>query len=160
MKKIAILSFILACSFALDVRETAAQVRLGANVGYNLDAERWFVGGQLRYGTPSLPITFNPSLEVQLDVPGASIWELDVNGIYHIGRNYTTTFTPYFGAGLGVLYVNPESDLVDSNTELGLNLVAGADFGSGSLQPFVEARIQVMDGATPVSVRGGLLFGL
>ena len=130
MKKTAILSFILGIFLLSDVPEANAQARLGANVGYNLDNEHWFVGGQLRYGMPTFPLTFNPSLEYYLDVPGGSIWELDINGIYHIGREYTTTFTPYFGAGLGVLYFNPENDAFDSNTDLGLNLVAGADFGS------------------------------
>jgi len=158
MKKTAILALILGAFLAAPTPDAAAQVRLGANVGYNLDNEHWFVGGQLRYGMPTFPITLNPSVEFYLDTPGFSLWELDVNGLYHIGRGYTTTFTPYFGAGLGVLYANPEAG--DSNTDLGLNLVAGADFGMGSLQPFVEARIQVMDGATPVSVRGGILFGL
>ncbi len=160
MKKTAILTLILGSFLLLDARDASAQARLGANVGYNLDAERWFVGGQLRYGMPTFPITFNPSVEYYLDVPGASQWELDLNGLYHIGRQYTTTFTPYFGAGLGIVYTNYELDALDNDTNLGLNLVAGADFGSGSLQPFVEARIQVMDGATPVSVRGGVTFGL
>lgn len=158
MKKIVILSFILAAFLAVDMRDAAAQNRIGVNAGYHLDAERWFVGGQFRFTPATLPVTINPSVEYFLDVPGGSMWELDVNALYHIGRAYTTTFTPYFGGGLGVLFASPERG--DSETDFGLNLVAGADFGSSRIQPFVEARIQVMNGEVPVSVRGGVLFGL
>ena len=159
MKKIVILSFILAAFSLSNAPEAAAQNRIGVNGGYNIDNESWFVGGQARLGTAALPVVINPSVETYLDVEGGSIWELDINGLYHIGRDYTTTFTPYVGAGIGVLYFNPEFDEIDSQTDVGLNLVAGADFGNSRLQPFVEARIQFIDGEMPVSVRGGVLFG-
>lgn len=149
MKKLAILAFLFAGFIGLGGKEAAAQNSFGVNVGYNLDAEEFFAGAQARFGTPSIPIVINPSIETYF-IDNVTWLQIDVNALYHIGRDYTTTFTPYFGAGLGI-------DAIEGNTDAGLNLIAGADFGKGRMRPFTEARININDG-TNVGVRGGLLF--
>lgn len=139
----------------LGSHETFAQNRVGINVGYNLEAEEIFAGGQLRFGLPGFPVTVNPSLETYF-IEDVTWLQIDVNALYLFGVN-NVAFTPYAGAGLGVNYVKPEN--LDSRTDAGLNLIAGANFGFGRLSPFAEARINIDDG-TNVGLRGGLLIGL
>lgn len=135
--------------------EAFAQHRVGINVGYNLESEEVFAGGQLRFAVPRLPVTVNPSLETYF-IEDVTWLQIDVNALYLFGVN-NVAFTPYAGAGLGVNYVKPENS--DSRTDAGLNLIAGANFGFGRLSPFAEARINLDDG-TNVGLRGGLLIGL
>lgn len=151
MKKLAILSVVFAAFFTINANDAAAQNSLGVNVGYNLENEEFFAGGQFRFTTPALPVTINPSIETYF-IDNVTWLQIDVNALYHIGREYTTAFTPYVGAGLGI-------DAVEGNTDAGLNLVAGADLGMSRIRPFAEARININDG-TNVGVRGGVLFSL
>lgn len=135
--------------------EISAQNSIGANVGYNFDAEELFLGGQFRFAPAALPVMINPSLETYF-IDGATWLRFDINALYPFGvRN--TTFTPYAGAGLGLNFINP--DIGDSETDAMLNLVFGAEFGMARIRPFGEARIDVGDG-TGASLRGGVLVGL
>lgn len=154
MTRITLLALFFAASLC-GIQEADAQSSLGVNAGYNLDEQEFFIGGQFRYAPASLPIIFNPSLETYL-IDDQTWLRIDVNALYPFGvRN--TTFTPYAGAGLGIDYRN--FDVGDSQTDAGLNLIFGAEFGMARLRPFAEARIEVGDG-TPISLRGGLLLGL
>ncbi len=154
MKRIVLISLFLAViSFA--AHDASAQNSVGVNVGYNLDVEEFFAGGQLRFGLGGLPVIINPSLETYF-IDNFTWLQIDVNALYPFGVD-NTTFTPYAGAGIGIDFLKPENG--DSNTEVGPNLLAGATFGFGRLRPFVEARININDGAN-VGVRGGLLIGI
>ncbi len=154
MKKIIFITAILALT-AFGTREASAQNSVGINVGYNLDAEEIFAGGQGRIGLPGFPVILNPSLETYF-IDDFTWLQIDVNALYPFGVS-NVAFTPYAGAGLGVNYIKPENR--DSRTDAGLNLIAGANFGFGRLRPFAEARINIDDG-TNVGLRGGLLIGL
>jgi opacity protein-like surface antigen len=144
-------------TIAIGGREASAQNAnsIGVNVGYNLEAEELFAGGQARFALPAFPVMINPSLETYF-IEDVTWLQIDLNVLYPFGTN-NTTFTPYAGAGLGVNYVKPEN--LDSRTDAGLNFIAGANFGFGRLQPFAEARINLDDG-TNVGLRGGLLIGI
>lgn len=158
MNKIKCITAVLAVALIganIGTNEALAQNRLGINVGYNVDAEEIFAGGQFRVGLPGFPITVNPSLETYF-IEDVTRLQIDVNALYLFGVN-NVAFTPYAGAGLGVNYIKPEN--LDSETDAGLNLIAGANFGFGRLSPFAEARINVA-GSTNVGLRGGLLIGL
>lgn len=153
MKRLTRITFILVMLGGLSARDASAQHSVGINVGYNLDAEEFFLGGQLRFAPAGLPVILNPSVETYFV---DNTWlQIDVNALYPFGvRN--TTFTPYAGAGLGLDYVN--FDAGGSNTDAGLNLLFGAEWGMGRMRPFTEARIHV-DGEVGVGLRGGLLIG-
>lgn len=140
---------------SLAARDASAQTSIGANVGYNLDAEEFFAGGQARLGLGGLPVIINPSIETYF-VENLTWLQIDLNALYPFGVN-NTTFTPYAGAGIGINYFKPEN--LDGSTDAGLNLIAGATFGFSRLRPFAEARINFDDG-TNVGIRGGVLFGL
>lgn len=156
MNRYMLIAAILA-TFSFGARETLAQNTnsVGVNVGYNLEAEELFAGGQARFALPTFPVIINPSLETYF-IEDVTWLQIDLNVLYPFGTN-NTTFTPYAGAGLGVNYLKAED--LDSRTEAGLNLIAGANFGFGRLRPFAEARINLDDG-TNVGIRGGLLIGI
>jgi hypothetical protein len=69
-------------------------------------------------------------------------WELNENLVYTFP---TAVVKPYFGAGLGwarrsfdnVLDTNPFND---TRNKLGFNVLGGAKFGNGLIQPFTEVR--------------------
>lgn len=153
-KKITCITALLAITI-VGIQEAKAQNSLGINVGYNIEAEEIFAGGQARFGIPGFPVIVNPSLETYF-IDDFTWLQIDVNALYPFGVD-NVAFTPYAGAGLGVNYVKPEN--LDSRTDAGLNLIAGANFGFGRMRPFAEARINLDDG-TNVGVRGGLLIGL
>lgn len=154
MKHLAIL-LLLAGALIFGARVSSAQHQIGLNVGYNLDAEEWFAGGQFRFMPAGLPIRINPSVETYF-ISNLTMLQFDVNAIYPFGAD-NVVFTPYAGGGLGLSYAKVSN--FPANTDAALNLVAGANFGMGRMQPFTEARIAIGDGTT-VSVRGGLLIGL
>ena len=154
MKRLLLFSMFLAV-ISLTARDASAQTSVGVNVGYNLDVEEFFAGGQARFGLGGFPVIINPSLETYF-VENLTWLQIDVNALYPFGVN-NTTFTPYAGAGIGINYAKAEN--VDGNTSAGLNLIAGAVFGFSRLRPFAEARINLDDG-TNVGLRGGLLIGL
>ena len=150
-----ILVFMFLAVISLTARDAAAQASIGANVGYNLDAEEFFAGGQARFGLGAFPVIINPSIETYF-IDNLTWLQIDLNALYPFGVN-NTAFTPYAGAGIGINYFKPEN--LDSSTDAGLNLIAGAVFGFNRLRPFAEARIN-FDGDTNVGIRGGVLFGL
>lgn len=160
MKKLALLAALGLTSFGL-APTASAQSQLGVGGGYDVDREAPFIGAHARVGTPSLPIRFAPGVDFYFvdDIGGQSVtsMQFNVNALYDIGRQYTTTFTPYVGAGLGIAYSKVED--LDSDTNTGLNLVFGAEFGQNSrLRPYVQSQLTFADG-TAVNLGGGVLFG-
>lgn len=154
MKRL-LLTGLFSTALLLSAQTASAQNSIGANVGYNFDAEEVFIGGQLRFAPATLPVVINPSLETYF-VEDATWLRFDLNALYMFGVD-NTTFTPYAGGGLGVDYVNPEN--FDSETDAKLNLVFGANFGMGQIRPFAEARVDIGDG-TGAALRGGILIGI
>ena len=165
MKKIALLAALALALFG-TAQTASAQFDIGAHVGYNLDAVgtdgdegQAFVGASARFYPGVLPVAISPAVDVYF-VEDVTFLQFDLNGLYEIGRGTTTAFTPYVGAGLGLIYTNVDiGDESESNTETGLNLLAGATFELPRLRPFAQARMTIADG-TAVSVTGGVLFRL
>lgn len=183
--KYGIALFALALCLALGTQQAHAQFSLGAHAGYNLDvisedgAEEGaaFVGGEARFGLGQYPVVINPSASYFLTgLENTSTLEFDLNALYEFGYN-NTSFTPYAGVGLGVTRVAFDSDIPlvgnnfeDSETDYGLNLIGGARFGFGQIQPFVQARITFGEhlsfvnddgqGGSGYALMGGVLFRL
>lgn len=146
--------------FALAAAPANAQtlIEVGPRVGYEIDdLEEVYVGADVRVGLPTLPVKINPVFDYYFS-DGASVWQIDVNALYEFGID-NQAFTPYAGAGVALVGVNPDSDFVDSSTEPGFNIVGGAVFGFGQLRPFVNARITLGDFDT-TTLGGGVLFTL
>lgn len=154
MKRNILIAGFFALAFAVS-QDAHAQNQVGVNLGYNLEAERVFAGAQFRAQPASLPVIINPSIETYF-IENLTWLQIDLNALYPFGID-NQSFTPYAGGGLGINYFKPENG--DSNTEAGLNLIAGATFGFSRIQPFAEARINI-DNGTNVGIRGGVLFTL
>lgn len=141
--------------------------RIGIPVGDVSD-----IGGSLFFGadgrvqTEGLPdeVVISPSADFYLtdDFGGSSltILAVDLNGLYEF-QVETPTLVPYLGGGLAItrISVDASGSLVDpSSTEVGLNLVGGARFPVGPVEPF--AQVNFTAGADRIGIGGGLLFGL
>ena len=135
--------------------EARAQVAVGPHVGFNVDAEDAFVGATAHVSVPALPVIINPAFDFYLG--DGTFVQLDANALLPFGVA-NVLFSPYAGGGLALGYSSVEVAGEDiSDTDLGLNLLAGVFFNLPALRPFAEARATVGDG-TVVSVKGGVLF--
>ncbi|NIR51357.1 hypothetical protein GWO43_22480 [candidate division KSB1 bacterium] len=109
---------------------------LGVRGGYYTDAEEVFLGGE--FLTQLAPrIYLNPNVEY-IFVDNATF--LTFNGDLHFdfptaGRNYF-----WVGGGFALAFFDPEGNR-DSETDAGLNLLFGAGFPTGSVIPYVQAKI-------------------
>lgn len=156
MKKTVLLAALGLASFGVS-QTASAQSQFGIGGGYDLDREAAFAGAQARVSTASLPVRINPGVDYYF-VDNATLFQFNLNALYDIGAGNTTTFTPYVGAGLGLAYGKVEG-FDEGETDAGLNLIFGAEFGQNSrLRPYAQAQLTVGDG-TAVSVGGGVLFG-
>jgi hypothetical protein len=138
--------------------ESYAQNQVGVHVGANVDTQEIFRGAQGRLHVGNLPVRINPAFETYL-VQDRTRYQGELNALVPIGMD-TALFRPYAGAGVAVIH-NAQTPAGSTqrvtDTALGLNLLAGASFGSGTLRPFAEGRFTVSD-VSDVSVRGGVMF--
>ncbi len=163
MRKIALLAGMIAV-LGMGAGQAQAQnsIEIGPRIGIDLgDVEELFVGADLRFSTPALPIKINPGFDYYMVDGDVSLWTIDVNALYEFGVN-NQMFTPYVGAGFvySRASVDTGTDLLGdvSDSEVGLGIVGGATFSAGSLKPFVQAKFKLGGDTDLFSVGGGLLF--
>lgn len=175
MKKLSTLSLLLALVLLVTPQQAEAQttVELGPRLGFDLgDLEELFIGADARIASDALPVLINPSFDyyfVSSGVEGVDVsaFTIDVNALYEFGVD-NEAFTPYAGGGLGIVRFSSSVDdspfggggISASTTDVGLNLVGGAKFETGNLQPFAQAKINVGGDFTLFGLMGGLLFSL
>jgi hypothetical protein len=112
---------------------------VGLRVGFYTSVEEPFVGFELL-----LPIGgrvyLNPNVEyVFLEDPTYLTFNADFHYDFPTrGRTYA-----WAGAGLGVLYANPEGP-AGSSSDLGLNLIFGVGF-KGDVVPYFQAKLIFSD---------------
>jgi hypothetical protein len=139
--------------------QAQVDLRLGPRIGLDFgDVEEPFIGADARIDTPALPVTINPTFDLYFVDPG-SFFSISGNALYMFGFN-NQVFDPYAGAGLGI-YRSSVND--NSNTDLGLNFLFGAEFDVGGVSPFAEAQVTpIFNEASPTifSLKGGVLFNL
>lgn len=127
-------------------------------LGYNLETENVVLGVGYRFGVSlDVPVTIaaQPGVEYQFtDADGVTLLQGDFNVVAEFSGS--NAIAPYAGAGLGLLYV--DSDLTDSDTELGLNVLGGVLFNpSGFGQPFAQARYSTA-GLDALTIQGGVIL--
>lgn len=135
-----------------------------SDIGGNL-----YFGAEARVGLGSLPapVTLNPFFDFYLtdDFAGSSlsVFAVDLNGLYEFSIEDAPA-VPYAGGGIAITRISVDVQTqgpiaVDpSSTEVGLNLVGGARFPLGSVEPFAEFNFAA--GAERIGLTGGLLFSL
>lgn len=172
MKRLALLAAALLFAAALplsahaqmDGTESVFKIgpRITLDVGDISDAYdgTFAVGADARYRRSDFPVGGNAALDFYFAADNVTVYTIDLNVTYPIETE--ASFSPYVGAGLGYTNVS-----VDTNTQFGsfsgsdtgLNLVGGAEFEVGQLQPFVQGQVTLGD-LTRVGITGGLLFAL
>ncbi len=188
MKKLTTCSLLALLLLAATVPQSArAQtIDLGVRGSYEVDRlESFAVGAGLRISGLGLPIIINPTFDYYFvgdnvfigdeeafenEFPDVqSFYQFTANALIDFGFE-TKVFTPYAGAGVSVISYSftedenvpfpPDFDV--TVTDIGLDLLAGATFSMGRLEPFVQANFVVADdeGYEPAAVTVGLLFSL
>lgn len=143
----------------------AGQVNLGAQIGWGNDADFAF-GGRLTALGPWVtpPIEFSAAFDYFFPekpplADDVEYWEVNVNAAYIIPVNHPS-LSPYAGAGLNIARGTVEGAGGSvSETDLGLNLLAGVKYVTGAIVPFGEVRLEIGGGEQFV-LTGGLAFNL
>lgn len=161
MKRLAILATALLIAVSLPTEANGQSgIMLGPRIGIDVgDVEEPFIGADVRIGLAGSPISLNPTFDYYLTDDPLTFWSLSANALYRFGVN-NQAFTPYSGAGLGAYRTS--IDGVGGSTDLGVNLLFGAEFFFGSVRPFLEVQYSPIftEGSTTslFNVKGGLLF--
>ena len=123
-------------------------VHVGPRVAYNFDFEEVAIGFHM--GLPiGNRIDFYPSIDIFLPDQGSL---LGLNADIKLRPLPADAAMFYVGTGLNLTRVSVRSE---SNTEAGLNLLAGLEGRTGAIHPFVELRAILAD-RTSVQLVGGL----
>ena len=151
---------LLFLAFGIQTATAQIGIRVGPRVGYEIDdLNDLFVGADVRLDVATLPVIINPAFDYYL-TDGFDLFQLSANALYTFGIN-NAVFTPYAGAGVGITRVSVDSEFGDaSNTDVGLNIIGGAEFGFGGLRPFVQAQLTLDGESDLTTIAGGLLFSL
>lgn len=136
------------------------RISLGGMVGWATDIEEGFIAADGRYlfwATQSWPVSLNAAINYYFTPSGVSLWQLDANGLVHYLIE-DSIFQPYGGAGLAVLHTRVDVNGTFSDTDLGLNVIAGTDFDFGAVvRPFAQVRLTI-EADTFIGVMGGLSY--
>ncbi len=132
----------------------------GPRVGVSIDPDQLVVGGQLSLQEFAPHWSFDPNLELGFG-DDMTVIALNLDAYYHL-RLSGSDWRPYLGGGLGVNFLSWDAPLGlhdRSDTEIGLNLVAGFAIPAGSGDHwFTELRFGVGDVPT-LKIVGGFNFG-
>ena len=177
MKRLFTFAAALLLSFGLLAPGTAeAQTsvkfgpRLGIPVGDVSDiGGNLYLGADARFDTDALPVVLNPSVDFYFvdEVEGTSVdqsvFAIDLNALYEFGVD-NEAFTPYAGGGIAITRFSVDDDGVfpgdPDETDVGLNVVGGARFPLGSVEPFAQLNAVVGGDIDRLGLTGGILFSL
>ena len=166
MKRFAVLtavSLFLAVAFPLTAQaqmESESGFKIGPRATIDVgDIEEFAIGGDVRYDlseSANAPIQLSGAFDFYFPEGNADIFSFDINGHYVFPTE--GTFSPYAGAGIGITSI--DLGALGSTTDTGLNLVGGAEFDTGSFQPFIQGQFTVRGDFDRFAITGGILFAL
>lgn len=137
MRKAGILGCLVASSVIGPVSVSEAQMLFGGRLGAYVDQEDLFVGGEV---LAPLGDSFylNPNVEyVFANRANQATFNFDVH--YDFARRGSLTF--WIGAGLGILYFDPDGS-PGSETNVGANFLFGTAFlRDADVIPYVQAKV-------------------
>ena len=137
--------FALAAAILLAAPAAAqADPRFGVRFGYYTEAEDPFLGAEFLFRIVP-EIYFNPNVEAVFVDDGHYF---TINGDFHYDFFSRRRTFAWLGAGLAVLNTDPGGS-AESNTDVGLNLLAGIGARRGRVIPYAQAK--VIRRATPSS---------
>ena len=116
----------------------AARDMFGVRTGFYTDVDEPFIGIEGLFGLGH-HVYLNPNFEyVFTEDPHYMTFNAD----FHYDFPTRSRAYVWAGAGLGVLYTNPE--VGDSNTDVGLNLLFGVGL-KGHVVPYVQGKVIVSE---------------
>jgi opacity protein-like surface antigen len=152
---------------AFAAPQTSGQVTFGAQLSYGDDIENLGIGVRAYRGldefmegltgVASFVYWFwNPE-----GVDSSTAWELNIDGHYPMAFG---EIDGYVGGGINIAYASFKTDIPiigtveDSDTQVGLNVLAGATFGSSDkMIPFAELKLE-LGGGEQLVIQGGVKF--
>jgi hypothetical protein len=126
----------------LPVSAAAADTKFGVRGGYYTDIGEPFLGAEVLVPV-ARRIYFNPNFEYVF-VEDLNYWTL--NGDFHYDFPTRRPVYVWAGAGAGLLRVDPPGP-DNSDTDVGLNLLAGVGFQAGSAVPYFQAKVILKNGS-------------
>jgi hypothetical protein len=133
----------------------AADVDFGVRAGFYSDADAGFLGFELLTDITRRWF-FNPNLEYVF-VDDGSLWTL--NGDVHYDLQTGSPLAVWVGGGPAIIF--SEVDLPrgrsESETDVGVNLLAGVGAKRGALRPYAQGKVVISDNTEAV-VAVGLRF--
>jgi outer membrane protein X len=138
MKKLGVVLAFMVCMMAAV--DSSAQ-KIGVMLGYGTEVEDLGLGINGEFNINDR-VSISPSF-IYWFVENASVWEFNANVNYYFTKAGTADF--YGLAGINLFGVKVEG-AEDGNSEVGLNLGAGANFDIGkSWEPFTELKFVIGD---------------
>ncbi len=141
--------------FSATVAPAAAQAHrshFGPHIAYNFDIEEVALGAQFSAPISSF-LEFYPSFDLFL-VDAGSLWALNADLKLRVAGQSLEWL--YLGGGLNITRFSSGGF---SNTDTGLNLLAGFETIAGRVHPFGELRLTLANGSS-VQFAFGLNFTL
>jgi len=129
----------------------AGPIGFQANGGWYSESEKFFLGAGARLGVATVAVI--PNVE-WLFVDNGSTYTVNVDGTLNVLPMGVAS--GYVGAGVGWMIVDLEG--FDSNSDMAVNLLAGAAFNLTSLKPFAQFKWVVLDADDPMVFSLGLRF--
>jgi hypothetical protein len=125
------------------VPEARAQVDPDVRAGIYTDGSDGFIGAGVLWDMGQKGRWYaNPNLEYVL-VDNGDFFTL--NGDVHYDLDVETPFFIWVGGGPALLFADPDDGDGDSETDFGLNLLAGIGAREGSVRPFGQVKLIVAD---------------
>jgi len=119
--------------------------------GWYTDNNDFFLGAGPRFAVG--PVTAIPNAEYVF-VSGGKLFTLNLDGTLNVLP--LAVATGYVGGGLAFVISDPDGG--SSNTDTGMNLIAGMSFNLLKLHPFAQIKYIVKDGNDPFVFGIGLHF--
>jgi opacity protein-like surface antigen len=126
------LRFLILVAVFLMLAPAALAADFGVRAGKLDRADTNFVGAEMLFDLGMFNI--NPNIEYW-DVDNVTEGTANLDVTWDFG---SSRVKPYVGAGVGLLYVDP--DLGSSNTETLGNLIGGVQFDLDFLKPYAQAK--------------------
>jgi len=158
----------LGCVGLLVLNATAlhAQAHFGGQVSWGDNADLG-IGARaivaLRSLVPGTPLEAHAAFDYFFpdEAPGVDLgfWEINANVAYLI-PGVRAALTPYVGGGINIAHTSADFGVLStSDTDAGLNLIAGAKFKlrGSPLTPFAELRIE-LGGGDQFVLSAGIVF--
>ncbi len=171
MKKLTLLSALLALFLIAAPTDAQAQnFKIGPQLTIDLGdvsdlGGDFGIGGDVRLQLPSLPVDGQGSFTFFFADDPFTVFAIDVNALYPFEVE-DQPFRPYVGAGLGFTRLSIDDDAFGgfgfggSSTEVGINLLGGAEFPLDSFTPFAQAQFNLGSDIDRFGITGGVLFNL